>query len=101
MGSNITAKSLANICLLSRTFLAFEKEHPKASTLQGFRYQIAQTYWKNKQWAKTREWLNKIIMKAASKIAGRDSAERRLKESRTLTIDTRWMSPRRTSRLTD
>ena len=47
-----------------KTFDAFEKEHPKASTLQAFRYQIAQAYWHHKDWSKTRKWLNIIIKKA-------------------------------------
>ena len=50
--------------LLLETLQNCEKEHPKASTLQAFRYQIAQAYWKNKDWVKTREWLNMIIKKA-------------------------------------
>ena len=47
--------------LLLETFDAFETEHPNASTLQAFRYQIAQAYWSNKDWVKTREWLNLVI----------------------------------------
>lgn len=34
------------IDLTLSTFAAFEAEHPDASTLQAFRYQIAQVYWK-------------------------------------------------------
>ena len=33
--------------LLLQTFERFEKDHPDASTLQAFRYQIAQAYWGN------------------------------------------------------
>ncbi len=29
--------------------------------LQGFRYQIAQAYWIEKDWNQTREWLQKVI----------------------------------------
>jgi len=43
------------------TFASFEKSFPKSSMLQGFRYQIAQSYWKHKDWSNTRSWLNKII----------------------------------------
>jgi hypothetical protein len=46
---------------LLSAFAAFEAEHPDASSLQGFRYQIAQAYWKHRDWAKTREWLNIVI----------------------------------------
>ena len=66
---------------LLETFTAFEKEHPNASTLQAFRYQIAQAYWSNKDWSKTREWLNLVI-----KVSGegdsfyKDLAEKRLKK---------------------
>lgn len=63
------------------TFSAFEKEHPKASSLQAFRYQIAQAYWSNKKWDKTREWLNIIIQKAGdSDSFYKDTAQRRLKK---------------------
>lgn len=43
------------------TFEEFEKMFPKSAFLQPFRYQIAQAYWGKKDWAKTREWLQKII----------------------------------------
>lgn len=66
---------------LLETFAAFEKEHPKASSLQAFRYQIAQAYWKNKKWDKTREWLNVIIEKAGNGDSFyKDTAQRRLKK---------------------
>ena len=42
-------------------FAAFEQDFPKASSLQAYRYQIAQAYWKNQDWVNTRQWLNKII----------------------------------------
>ena len=66
---------------LLQTFDAFEGGHPTASSLQAFRFQIAQAYWKKKNWVKTREWLNLIIAKAG----GRDSfyvdlARRRLQK---------------------
>jgi tetratricopeptide (TPR) repeat protein len=47
--------------LLTQTFSNFETAFPKSPYLQGFRYQIAQVYWKNRDWQNTREWLNKII----------------------------------------
>ena len=43
------------------TFNAFVTEHPKAASIQAFRYQIAQVYWSEKDWSNTRLWLNKII----------------------------------------
>jgi len=52
------------IPVLIETFNSFEQEFPNASTLQAFRYQIAQSYWKAKDFIKTREWLNKVIAKA-------------------------------------
>ena len=66
---------------LLKTFDAFEKEYPKASTLQAFRYQIAQAYWGNKNWPKTRKWLNIIIKKAGDGDSFyKDTAQRRLKK---------------------
>lgn len=66
---------------LLETFASFEKDHPTASTLQGFRYQIAQAYWDNKDWAKTREWLNLIIRQSGEGDSFyKDLAERRLKK---------------------
>jgi len=66
---------------LLSTFDAFQKEHPKASTLQAFRYQIAQAYWKNKNWSKTKEWLNVVIRKAGKGDSFyKDTAQRRLKK---------------------
>ena len=67
------------IPILLETFSAFEKEHPDAPTLQAFRYQIAQVYWNNRDWAKTREWLNIIIDEAGdSDSFYKDLAMRRL-----------------------
>ncbi|HEA68625.1 MAG TPA: tetratricopeptide repeat protein [Desulfobacterales bacterium] len=65
---------------LLETFNQFEIEYPNASTLQAFRYQIAQAYWDNKNWNKSREWLNLIIKKAGDRDSFyKDSAMRRLK----------------------
>lgn len=66
---------------LLETFNEFEKEYPSASTLQAFRYQIAQAYWGNKDWAKTREWLNIVIEKAGqTESFYKDAAQRRLEK---------------------
>lgn len=66
---------------LLETFAAFENEHPDASSLQAFRYQIAQAYWGQKNWEKTREWLNIIIAKAGDGDSFyKDTAQRRLKK---------------------
>ena len=66
---------------LLETFASFEKDHPTASTLQAFRYQIAQAYWSNKDWAKTREWLNLIIKESSEGDSFyKDLAERRLQK---------------------
>lgn len=65
---------------LLETFSAFEMAHPNAPTQQAFRYQIAQAYWKNKDWVKTRQWLNLIIEKAGDSDGFyADAAKRRLK----------------------
>jgi len=47
--------------ILLKTFEDFENAFPNSAYLQGFRYQIAQAYWSHKDWANTRNWLNKII----------------------------------------
>lgn len=44
-----------------KTFETFEAEFPDAGSIQAFRYQIAQVYWRNKDWASTRRWLNRIL----------------------------------------
>jgi len=65
--------------ILLETFQAFEQEFPHAATSQAFRYQIAQAYWSQRNWAKTREWLNVIIEKAGEGDSFyKDLAERRL-----------------------
>lgn len=47
--------------LILQTFQEYEMNFPESASLQGFRYQIAQGYWREKDWAKTKEWLQKII----------------------------------------
>lgn len=47
--------------LVIETFSKFETSFPNNSSLQGFRYQIAQAYWSKKRWMQTRQWLEKII----------------------------------------
>lgn len=66
---------------LLETFASFEKDHPTASTLQAFRYQVAQAYWSNKDWVKTREWLKLIIKESGEGDSFyKDLAERRLQK---------------------
>jgi hypothetical protein len=63
------------------TFSAFETDHPDAGTLQAFRFQIAQQYWRMKDWANTRTWLNTIIEKSGdSDTFYKDLAQRRLQK---------------------
>lgn len=67
--------------LLEETFREYEKAFPQSSTLQGFRFQVAQGYWVKKNWAKTRELLNEIIEKdGGANSFYKDLAERRLKK---------------------
>ncbi len=64
---------------LLATFNSFEKEHPNASTLQAFRYQISQAYWRDRRWSKTRKWLDLIIEESGEANSFyKDLAERRL-----------------------
>ena len=67
--------------ILLSTFKSFEEDHPSDSSLQAFRYQIAQSYWNNKNWNETRIWLNKIIEKSnGDDTFYKDLAQRRLKK---------------------
>ena len=67
--------------ILLSTFKSFEEDHPSDSSLQAFRYQIAQSYWNNKKWNETRTWLNKIIEKSnEDDNFYKDLAQRRLKK---------------------
>ena len=43
---------------LINTFTEFEIDFPEAATLQGFRYQIAQVYWSNRNSDETKLWHN-------------------------------------------
>jgi tetratricopeptide (TPR) repeat protein len=66
---------------LESTFRAYEAAFPTTSAAQGFRFLVAQVYWRNGNWAKTREWLNEIITKDSNANSFyRDLAERRLKK---------------------
>lgn len=68
--------------LLLQAFAAFEKEHPAASALQPFRFQIAQEYWKRRDFANAKVWLDKIV-----EIAGEgDSFYRHLAQQRLLRL---------------
>jgi len=66
---------------LLETFEKFKDDFPNTSSLQAFRYQIAQAYWGHKDWAKTREWLNLIIREGGKgESFYTDLAQRRLKK---------------------
>jgi len=47
--------------MILQTFSAMAEAFPTNSSLQAFRYQIAQIYWGHKDWTNTRMWLQKII----------------------------------------
>ena len=63
---------------LLTTFFAFEKDLPDATSLQAFRYQIAQIYWQTeKDSTLAKKWLNRIIEQAGEyHTFYRDLAER-------------------------
>ena len=66
---------------LTETFAAFERDFPESGSLQAFRYQIAQAYWKDKNWHNTKKWLNKIISIAGDRDSFyKDLAKRRLQK---------------------
>ena len=61
------------------TFKELESTFPDASTLQAFRYQIAQAYWSKKDFKNTKLWLNKVIKQAGNTDSFyKDTAQRRL-----------------------
>ena len=66
---------------LLNTFLDFERDHPQATaSLQAFRYQIAQAFWKKRRWDNAQYWLDQIIEHSGEDTTFyRDLAERRLK----------------------
>lgn len=66
--------------ILEATFSEYEKAFPEAASQQAFRYQIAQGYWKAKDWENTRKWLNQIITKSSGSSFYKDLAERRLQK---------------------
>lgn len=64
---------------LLETFSSFEADFPQSGSLQAFRYQIAQSYWRQGNYDKTREWLNMTITIAGdSNSFYKDLAQRRL-----------------------
>lgn len=74
-------KSKSYLPALESTFREYEKAFPDAGAAQAFRFQVAQAYWKYKDWAKTRAWLNEIVAKdGETRTFYRDLAERRLKK---------------------
>lgn len=66
--------------LLLETFDAFEKAFPEAASLQAFRFQIAQVYWRAKDWDKAAEWLKTIVEKGGESSFYVDLAKRRLEK---------------------
>jgi len=67
--------------MLESTFREYEKAFPQSAALQAFRFQVAQAYWRQKNWQKTRELLNEILEKdAGANSFYKDLAERRLKK---------------------
>jgi hypothetical protein len=66
---------------LLATFASFETDFPDAPTLQAFRFQIAQQYWRARDWEKTKEWLNLIVAKSGPGDSFyKDLAQRRLEK---------------------
>lgn len=82
-GGSYGIKSDANkwIPKAIETFEAYEMDFPKATYSQAFRYQIAQAYWQNENWAQTRSWLNKILAAAQGRTSFyTDLVNRRMKK---------------------
>lgn len=69
------------IPILEETFRDYERAFPQSSSLQAFRFQLAQVFWSSKNWTKTREFLNEIVEKDKDENSFyKDLAERRLKK---------------------
>ncbi len=67
--------------LLVQCFEEYLSAFPSANYQQAFRYQIAQGFWRNKDWENTRLWLNKIIQgEPSGKSFYVDLAQLRLKK---------------------
>jgi tetratricopeptide (TPR) repeat protein len=67
--------------ILLKTFASYETDFPESASLQAFRFQIAQEYWRQKDWPNTRKWLSEVIDKSnGSDTFYKDLAERRLKK---------------------
>lgn len=64
--------------VLQEALAAFEKEHPNASAIQAFRFQVAQAYWGKNDFENTKLWLEKIVAAAgpADSFYGHLAAER-------------------------
>ena len=60
-GTGLEGDTYSQMPRLLETFASFEKAFPTSSYLQGFRYQIAQAYWRVKDWSNTRLWLQKVV----------------------------------------
>ncbi len=70
----------APVVILEETFREYEKAFPQAPAQQAFRFQVAQAYWRAKNWIKTKEMLTEIIDKdGGANSFYKDLAERRLK----------------------
>lgn len=65
---------------LLSTFSAYEKDFPKSSSAQAFRFQIAQAYWGVKNWDKTQTWLRRIVEVGPEDSFYVDLAKRRLEK---------------------
>ena len=51
---------------LLEAFAEYETQFPESGSLQAFRYQVAQSYWNQKDWKNTRDWLNRIVAAAGA-----------------------------------
>ena len=74
--SGVMGNSSKYMPLLLESFVSFEKDFPKASSLQSFRYLIAYAYWADEKYEKTKEWLNIII----NTVGEKDSIYKNLSE---------------------
>ena len=64
--------------LLESTLGAYQSAFPNAGSLQAFRFQVAQEYWKIEDWANCRKWLNDVVKNGSNNSFYTDLAKRRL-----------------------
>lgn len=78
-GEGVAVQPKVWLPTMIRVLGEFEQAFPEDASLPAFRFQIAQAYWKMKNWKETEKWLQEIIDQEGEEDSFyRDLAERRL-----------------------